>query len=48
MGEQGLPEVNYADVAAAAAAISGVATRTPVLTSRYVDEAVGSERIFQV
>ena len=47
MGEQGLPEVNYADVAAAAAAISGVATRTPVLTSRYVDEAVGASVFFK-
>ncbi len=42
-----MPEVNYADVVAAAAAISGVATRTPVLTSRYVDESVGARVFFK-
>lgn len=42
-----MAEINYADVAAAAAAISGVAARTPVLTSRYVDECVGASVYFK-
>jgi threonine dehydratase len=42
-----LSEINYADVAAAAAAILGVASRTPVLTSRYVDESVGASVYFK-
>jgi threonine dehydratase len=42
-----LAEINYADVAAAAAAISGVAARTPVLTSRYVDECAGASVYFK-
>jgi threonine dehydratase len=42
-----LAEINYGDVAAAAAAISGVAARTPVLTSRYVDECVGASVYFK-
>jgi threonine dehydratase len=42
-----LAEISYADVAAAAAAIDGVASRTPVLTSRYVDESVGAKVYFK-
>jgi len=42
-----LPELSYADVLAAAAAIREVATRTPVLTSRHVDEAVGASVYFK-
>lgn len=42
-----MSEINYADVVAAAAAIRGVASRTPVLTSRYVDESVGASVYFK-
>jgi len=42
-----LPELSYANVLAAAAAIREVATRTPVLTSRHVDEAVGASVYFK-
>ena len=42
-----MPELSYADVLAAAAAIREVATRTPVLTSRHVDEAVGASVYFK-
>ena len=42
-----MSEINYADVAAAAATILGVASRTPVLTSRYVDESVGASVYFK-
>jgi threo-3-hydroxy-L-aspartate ammonia-lyase len=42
-----LAEISYADVAAAAEAIRGVATRTPVLTSRHVDESVGARVFFK-
>ena len=42
-----MPELSYANVLAAAAAIREVATRTPVLTSRHVDEAVGASVYFK-
>lgn len=42
-----MPEISYADVAAAAATILGVASRTPVLTSRYVDQSVGAHLYFK-
>jgi threonine dehydratase len=42
-----LPEVSYAHVAAAAAVLQGVATRTPVLTSRHVDEQAGARVYFK-
>jgi len=42
-----VPELSYANVLAAAAAIREVATRTPVLTSRHVDEAVGASVYFK-
>ena len=42
-----LSEISYANVAAAAEAIRGVATRTPVLTSRHVDERVGAQVFFK-
>jgi threonine dehydratase len=42
-----LTQISYADVAAAAAAIRGVASQTPVLTSRYVDETVGASVYFK-
>jgi threo-3-hydroxy-L-aspartate ammonia-lyase len=42
-----LPEISYANVAAAASAIHGVATHTPVLTSRHVDESVGARVFFK-
>ncbi len=41
------PPVVYADVEAAAACLEGVANRTPVLTSRTVDERVGSKVFFK-
>jgi threonine dehydratase len=44
--DQSLP-VGYADVVAAAAAIEGVAHRTPVLTSRMVDERTGARVFFK-
>ena len=39
--------VNYADVAAAAAVIKGVAHRTPALTSRTIDERTGARVFFK-
>lgn len=42
-----MSEISYANVAAAAEAIRGVATRTPVLTSRHVDERVGAQVFFK-
>src|SRR5262249_13591010 len=42
-----VPEVSYADVAAAAQVIEGVARRTPVLESRQVDERVGAQVYFK-
>jgi threonine dehydratase len=41
------PPVVYANVEAAAARLEGVANRTPVLTSRMVDERVGGEVFFK-
>ena len=43
---QPLP-VSYADVAAAAGKLKGVAHRTPVLTSRTVDERTGAKVFFK-
>ncbi|GAB7534839.1 threo-3-hydroxy-L-aspartate ammonia-lyase [Burkholderia sp. 22PA0099] len=45
MSQPNLP--TYADVAAAAARIEGFAHRTPVLTSRTVDEALGAQVFFK-
>jgi threonine dehydratase len=42
-----LMPVNYADVAAAAAVIDGVAHRTPALTSRTIDERTGARVFFK-
>lgn len=42
-----MTDISYADVAAAAAAIQGIATRTPVLTSSYVDQRVGAKVYFK-
>jgi threonine dehydratase len=42
-----LPEISYADVAAAATTLSGIASRTPVLTSRQVDEHTGARVYFK-
>jgi len=42
-----LMPVNYADVAAAAAVIKGVAHRTPALTSRTIDERTGARVFFK-
>ncbi len=42
-----MPDISYANVIAAASAISGVAARTPVLTSRHVDESVGAKVYFK-
>ena len=41
------PPVTYADVEAAARRLEGVANRTPVLTSRAVNERVGSKVFFK-
>ncbi|CAA9463576.1 MAG: L-threo-3-hydroxyaspartate ammonia-lyase [uncultured Rubrobacteraceae bacterium] len=41
------PPVVYANVEAAAARLEGVANRTPVLTSRMVDERVGGKIFFK-
>ncbi len=41
------PTVQYGDVVAAAARIKGVAHRTPVVTSRAFDEAVGASVFFK-
>jgi threonine dehydratase len=40
-----LPSISLADVLAASARLEGVANRTPVLTSRSLDEATGAERV---
>lgn len=45
MSQPNLP--TYADVAAAASRIAGFAHRTPVLTSRTVDEALGAQVFFK-
>jgi threo-3-hydroxy-L-aspartate ammonia-lyase len=42
-----LPDISYADVAAAAQTIAGTALRTPVLTSRQVDERTGAQVFFK-
>jgi len=42
-----LMPVNFADVAAAAAVIKGVAHRTPALTSRTIDERTGARVFFK-
>jgi threonine dehydratase len=42
-----MTEVSYAEVAAAARAIEGTARRTPVMTSRLVDAAVGAQVHFK-
>jgi len=42
-----MSEITYANVAAAAEAIRGVATRTPVLTSRHVNASVGAQVFFK-
>src|SRR5215207_2349778 len=39
--------VTFADVAAAATAIAGIAHRTPVLTSRTIDERTGARVYFK-
>ena len=41
------PPVTYANVAAAAERLDGVAHETPVMTSRTVDERVGAEVVFK-
>ena len=41
------PPVSYADVAAAADRLDGVATRTPVMTSRTVDARTGATAFFK-
>jgi threonine dehydratase len=41
------PRVTYADVAAAAERIAGRARRTPVLTSRHVDQRTGAQVFFK-
>ncbi|MCC6608588.1 MAG: threo-3-hydroxy-L-aspartate ammonia-lyase [Burkholderiales bacterium] len=43
----GEPAVGYADVAAAAARLAGVAHRTPVMTSRTVNARTGAEVFFK-
>ena len=45
--EAPLPEISYANVAAAGQCLAGVARRTPVLTSRQVDELVGAQVYFK-
>ena len=42
-----MSEITYANVAAAAEAIRGVATRTPVLTSRHVNASIGAQVFFK-
>ena len=42
-----MSEISFANVVAAAETIRGVATRTPVLTSRHVDESVGARVFFK-
>jgi len=42
-----LPDISYADVAAAAQTIAGTALRTPVLSSRQVDERTGAQVYFK-
>jgi len=42
-----LPEISYANVAAAAQCLAGVAHRTPVLTSRQADERAGAQVYFK-
>src|SRR5258706_7393580 len=41
--EEQVPDIVYADVAAAAQRLAGVARRTPVLTSQQVDGALGAQ-----
>lgn len=47
MGTTTRHEVTFDDVVAAAARLDGVAHRTPVLTSRRIDELVGAEVLFK-
>src|SRR5258707_5842624 len=42
-----MPDITFAQVAAAAERIAGVALRTPVLTSRQVDEQLGAQVYFK-
>ena len=42
-----MPEITFANVASAAERIAGVALRTPVLTSRQVDEQLGARVYFK-
>ncbi|HEX9474109.1 MAG TPA: threo-3-hydroxy-L-aspartate ammonia-lyase [Steroidobacteraceae bacterium] len=42
-----MPDITFAQVAAAAERIAGVALRTPVLTSRQVDEQLGARVYFK-
>ena len=42
-----MTQINYANVAAAAQTLSGVALRTPVLTSRQANEQVGAQLHFK-
>src|SRR5215218_8647610 len=42
-----VPSVAYADIAAAAQRLQGVARRTPVMTSRQVDERTGASVFFK-
>ena len=42
-----MPQISYANVAAAAETIRGVAAHTPVLSSRHVDETVGARVFFK-
>ena len=42
-----MPDISYADVAAAAQTIAGTALRTPVLSSRQVDERTGAQVYFK-
>ena len=42
-----VPPVSYADVAAAARRLAGHARRTPVMSSRQVDERTGCQVFFK-
>ena len=45
--EKAPPAVSHADIAAAAERLAGQAQRTPVLTSRTVDERTGAQVFFK-
>jgi threonine dehydratase len=47
MSGDGAPPVTFADVSAAAALLRGIAHRTPVLTSRTIDERTGARLFFK-